>query len=790
VAAGHGQLAVRAGTVLVPRLGRGGAGVLAVPQAGAWRLGMTARGSLDGLVLAPCPQADGPLGAGQVRIAVRAAGLNFRDVMVGLGLVGDESAVLGSEAAGIVTQTGPGVTGLAPGDKVTGIMEGGFGPAAVADWRLLAKIPAGWTFARAASVPVAFATAWYGLGDLAGLRPGEKVLVHAAAGGVGMAAVQIAARLGATVYATASPGKHRAVAALGVPPERIASSRTLDFARQFSGAGITVVLNSLAGEYADASLGLLGPGGRFIEMGKTDIRDAAAVAAAFPGVAYRAFDLAEAGPERMGQLLNQAMALIGAGELAPLPVTAWDVRRAPQAFRYLSQARHTGKIVLTIPRPPDPAGTVLVTGGTGTLAGHVARRLAAAGQARLLLASRRGPAAPGAAALAAALAGAGAEAAIAACDITVPAALAGLLAAVPAAAPLTAVIHAAGVLDDATIDTLSPRQLERTWAPKAAAAALLHEATAACDLAAFVLFSSTAGLAGGPGQGNYAAANTYLDALAARRRAQGLPGLSLAWGLWAQPSGMTGHLTATDLHRAARSGMTPLTASRALALLDLALTREPALQIPAAINTTALATLATNGTLPPMYHDLIGTVPRPSAAMVGPSHSQQVAGQQFAGLNPEQQREALIRLVRGHAAVVLGHLAPEAIQDDRAFKDMGFDSLTAVELRNRLQTATGLSLPASLVFDYPNPAELAGFLARALQPPREEITVQAELDRLDGVIRGISPDDIAGSRIVARLQGMLARVVNKQELAQAADDVQSATDDELFEIIGTEFGIS
>ena len=436
VGSGEPEVALRDGVAYGRRLARPGGGLVPPPEGGPWRLEAAAAGTLDALTLAPCPQATAPLEPGQVRVAVRAAGLNFRDVLIGLDVY-PGGGVLGAEVAGVVLETGPGVERLTAGDRVLGLVSGGFGPVAVAGARTLAPIPAGWSFAQAAAVPVAFAQAWYGLADLAGARAGQRVLVHAAAGGVGMAAVAIARYLGLEVFGTASPGKHRVLAAMGLDAAHIASSRDAGFEREFLAAtgeaGVDVVLNSLAGELTDASLRLLPRGGAFLEMGKTDIRDPARIAQDHPEVTYRAFDSGEAGPERLGEILAQVVGLLAGGELALPPVTAWDVRRAPEAFQFMSDARHAGKMVLTI--PPDlaarrEAGTVLVTGGTGTLGGLVAGHLVAAGRARaLVLASRSGPVAPGAAVLAAGLAARGAQVTVSTCDAADRAALAGLLAA-------------------------------------------------------------------------------------------------------------------------------------------------------------------------------------------------------------------------------------------------------------------------------------------------------------------------------------------------------------------------
>jgi polyene macrolide polyketide synthase len=440
VATGEPQLILRDGAASAARLSRRAPAGLLVPPAEhtSWRLETTKPGTIDALALVPALDADAPLGPREVRVSVRASGLNFRDVLIALGMYPGDNRRVGGEAAGIVMETGSAVRRVRVGDQVFGVVPGGFGPTAVADERTIARVPAGWTFEEAASVPVAFLSAYYGLKDLAALGSGESVLIHAATGGVGMAAVQLARHWGAEVFATASEGKWDTLRELGIPRERIASSRSLAFEETFrratAGRGVDVVLNSLTGEYVDASLRLVAPGGRLAELGRRDVRTAGEIAAAFPTVlGYHAYELMDAGHDRVAGMLDELLELFAAGALRPLPVTTWDVRRAPDAFRFMSQARHTGKIVLRQPAPWDPEGTVLITGGTGTIGAIVARHLVTAHRMRnLVLVSRQGGRAEGAEELVSQLTALGARVTTAACDVTDRAAVSRLLSALSA----------------------------------------------------------------------------------------------------------------------------------------------------------------------------------------------------------------------------------------------------------------------------------------------------------------------------------------------------------------------
>ncbi|MER7708863.1 type I polyketide synthase, partial [Kitasatospora sp. NPDC097605] len=358
----------------------------------------------------------------------------------------------------------------------------------------------------------------------------------------------------------------------------------------------------------------------------------------------------------------------------------------------------------------NPDGTVLIS-GTGTLGGLLARHLVTRhGIRHLLLTSRRGPEAAGAEELRAELAAAGATVTVAACDAADRDALAALLAGIDPAHPLTAVVHTAGVLDDGVVSGLTAEQLRRVLRPKVDAAVNLHELTAGLELSGFVLYSSAAGVLGGPGQANYAAANAFLDALARRRRAAGLAGQSLAWGLWADRSGMTGHLDAEDTARSARSGVAPLTADQGMALFDAAAALDEPLLVPMLLDTAALRTGAAAGSVPALLQGLVRTPARRVVEAGTPEDGTDSLARRLAGQSESEQQRFLLDLVRSLVAAVLGHASADAVTADRAFRELGFDSLTSVQLRNRLNTATGLRLPTTLVFDYPNPTALAEYL--------------------------------------------------------------------------------
>ncbi|MEU5274697.1 SDR family NAD(P)-dependent oxidoreductase, partial [Streptomyces hygroscopicus] len=450
----------------------------------------------------------------------------------------------------------------------------------------------------------------------------------------------------------------------------------------------------------------------------------------------------------------------------------------------------------------DQRGTVLVTGAASGLGGLVARHLVSEhGVRHLVLASRRGIAADGAADLRTELTDLGAHAEVAACDIADRDSLAALLASLPDEHPLTAVVHTAGVLDDGVVEALTPERVDRVLRPKVDAVLNLHELTAGLDLSAFVLFSSLSGTLGGTGQANYAAANAFLDAFAHRRRAEGLPAQSLAWGLWEERSGMTGKLDEAHMRRLAREGVTPMSSEEALALFDAACGIDAATLVPARLNPSAWR--AQDGPVPALLRGIIRTTARrgPARTSTADSGADSAAAlrRRVGALNPAARQQALLELVTEHAAMALGHESPRMIAPDRGFLELGFDSLTAVGLRNQLGTATGLRLPATLLFDYTTCRALAGYLAAELAEEGPDasvvLPVLTELEKLESSFAEVVADESARARLTSRLQQVLAKLTAGQQTqttnsGAAADKFESATDDEIFGFLDEELGTS
>ncbi|MCC3767353.1 type I polyketide synthase [Streptomyces sp. UNOC14_S4] len=635
------------------------------------------------------------------------------------------------------------------------------------------------------------------------LGAGEPAVAAALeAAGVGTGTYESLAALGAAVD---TDGTAPDVVLLPCPPDLATAGDTAAAAHAVTGRVLALVQEWIADErFADSRLVLLTRGAVAVRDGLADdgteaetVGDLAHSAAwglvrsaqaEHPGrfvlVDVQADADGDGGSDGADALLKELPALLATDE--PQLALRADGWHAPRLARVASLAEET------VP-DFDAAGTVLITGATGTLGALLARHLVAErGVRHLLLTSRRGAEAPGAAELAAELAESGAQVTWAACDAADRDALAAVLAAVPAAHPLTAVIHAAGVLDDGIVESLTPERLAKVLRPKVDAAWNLHELTQDLDLSDFVLFSSAAGVFGNPGQGNYAAANAFLDTLAQHRRAQHRPAVSLAWGLWEDEGGMAATLAEADRQRMNRGSMGALGNAEGLALFDAACLAEHALLVPAALDIAALRAQSTSG-VAPLLRGLIRTPVRRAAA--GGAAEQAVSVlDRLAGMSAAERDRFLLNLVCTQVATVLGHSGAGAIEPGAAFKELGFDSLTAVELRNRLGAATGLRLPATLIFDYPTPAALADHLRAALPQGDGGPTVFGELDRLEAALATAGDDSVTRSRITMRLQALMAKWNDAQDATTTdddpADDLESATDDELFDLLDDELGSS
>ncbi|MFI5005170.1 MAG: SDR family NAD(P)-dependent oxidoreductase, partial [Solirubrobacterales bacterium] len=477
-------------------------------------------------------------------------------------------------------------------------------------------------------------------------------------------------------------------------------------------------------------------------------------------------------------------ALLATGE--PQLALRERTARAPRLSRLPAQEESTA---LTL----DPDGTVLITGGTGGLGTQLARHLVTERGARhLLLASRRGAQSEGWEDLEAELTAHGCEVRVAACDVADRDELSRLVAAIPADRPLTAVVHAAGVLEDGLIESLGAEQLERVMRPKVDAALHLHELTQRLDLAAFVLFSSAAGILGAPGQGNYAAANAFMDALVQWRRAQSLPAMALAWGPWTPEGGMTHELSDADRARLRRSGVAPLAPAEGLELFDLAGGLDEPLLIPMRIDTATLRARARDGAIPAVLAGLVRMHAHGSRDAVG-SLARRLAQMPESGWD-----DAVLDFVRDEVSVVLGFASRSMVQPRRAFQELGFSSLDAIELRNRLTTTTGLQLPATLTFDHPSPAAVAEYVrSRMTEKGVARAPIEEELDKLEAMLAVLAEDEGARARAQTRLRAFNARLDSFLAGGESWDaspeedredgGMADVSDEEMFELIDRGF---
>jgi acyl transferase domain-containing protein/acyl-CoA synthetase (AMP-forming)/AMP-acid ligase II/acyl carrier protein len=738
------EVAFRKGTRYVARLAPrapkvSSGAILDVPDADSFRLDISRPGNLENFLLRgtarPEPQ------PGEVEIRVSAAGLNFRDVMNAAGVYPGGPIPFGAECSGRISAVGPGVTDLQVGDEVMAIANGSFSAFAIADARAVVPKPPAFSIGQAATIPIAFLTAYYSLHHLAKLSRGERVLIHAAAGGVGLAAVQLAQRAGAEIFATAGSLEKRAyLKSMRVP--HVLDSRSLFFADEImkitGGRGVDVVLNSLPGEYITRSLSILAAYGRFVEIGKTDIYQNKPLGL-FPfrnNLSYFALDLERVcreRPELVRSLLLELMAMFEQGSLKPLPHNIFPVEDAANAFRYMARRKNIGKVVLSFAgaesknrsnrsSAPRADATYLITGGHGGLGLAVARWLVEKGARHLVLVSRGGVS-PNGEEVAADLAAQGATVATIRADISNQNDVERLLSEIRnTMPPLGGVIHAAGVLDDHLLLNLDAESFRRVLAPKVLGAWNLHSLTAELPLDFFVVFSSVASVLGSPGQANYAAANAFLDGLAHDRRSLGLPCLSINWGPWAEV-GMAAR--ASGFRATASRVMRPLAPAQALAVLDRLFEKNaPAQAVAMSVDWTQLAR-SFNGQPPPaLLSDLLREKALPAAAKAARDSGPRLSMQELLAAPPACRQALLLAHVQKSLAQVMALDAPE-LDPEESMSNLGLDSLMALELQHSLEESFGAKLPIELLMGMPSLNEfvnrLLDILSKITPPPAQKL---------------------------------------------------------------------
>jgi acyl transferase domain-containing protein/NADPH:quinone reductase-like Zn-dependent oxidoreductase/NADP-dependent 3-hydroxy acid dehydrogenase YdfG/acyl carrier protein len=702
-----------------------------LPAPEAARLEVAAGGGLDSLAMVPIARR-APAGD-EIEIAVGAAGLNFRDVLWAMGMLPEEAlehgfagATIGMECAGTVTRVGSAVRDLSVGDRVMGFASSTFASHVTTRADGIGRLPANVSLAEGATIPTTFITAWYALHELARLRPGETVLIHGAAGGVGLAALQIAKYLGATVFATAGAAdKQRLVRDMGA--DHVMSSRSLAFADEVmaltGGTGVDVVLNSLAGEAITRGLQILRPFGRFLEIGKRDLYGNSRIGLRpfRQNLSYFGIDadtLLIERPDLAARLFAEITALFAEGTLRPLPYQVFPLDRAGEAFRLMQASRHLGKIVLTVPetlqgvadgtRRLASGGTWVVSGGMSGFGLASARWLAEQGVTHLALLGRRGADTDEAQDALAWFAELGVTVLPLACDVADRASLGAALDRVRAQMPpITGVLHAAAVIEDAPVVMIEREQAHRVQGAKIQGAWNFHDLTRDDPIAAFVLYSSSAAVVGNPGQGIYVGANLFCDALAQVRRAQGLPALSVAWGAIKGAGFLTRNAQVEDM-LAARAGMgaTPYRdALRELGhLLAIGANRVAASQF----NLMRLGQ-ALPATRRPRFEKLV-----PQGVSVAADGSSEWA-EALAAMSENERGEALTTLVRDKVAQVIGAAASQ-IEIDKPLAELGLDSLMAVELAEVLEADIGKPISVMQMIQAGSVGGVVTLVQRAFRP--------------------------------------------------------------------------
>jgi acyl transferase domain-containing protein/NADPH:quinone reductase-like Zn-dependent oxidoreductase/acyl carrier protein len=722
------ELAMRGNDAYAPRLRRAtlktaGPSLPNIDTPSNPRLELVRPGTLEGLEIVESRRRDPA--PDEVEIRIEAAGLNFRDVLNVLGMYRGNAGPLGGECAGTVVRVGAAVTSLRPGDEVVALGQGCFADYVTTRANMVWRKPPTLSFEAAVTIPVAFLTAWHALHSLASIQRGESVLIHAGAGGVGLAAIQIAQKAGAVVYATAgSPEKRAYLQSIGV--RHVMDSRSLDFLAEVkqstNGHGVDIVLNSLAGKFVDAGIAALAPGGRFLEMGVADIRAAESVTKLRPDISYLPFNLApalEAGDSSVCRTLTTLFESFQNGELQPLPRKVFTLKDGAEAFRYMAQAKHIGRVVIC-PRIQEIAagirndGAYLVTGGMSGIGRAVVEWLSQCGAAHVI-AMGRSTADAATAEYFHKLQDAGTIVSIhqgdVACEADVQAAFD-----LASGLSLRGIFHCAGVLDDGVLLQQNWSRFERVLSPKVQGSWNLHRLSADRPLDHFVMFSSIASIFGSPGQTNYAAANAFLDGLAHYRRQLGLPAVSVNWCAWSETGVALRHGT---IESGSKIGLKGMSTHDGLAVLSALMRVAPPQIAVAPMDWPRFFAAAGPQTARPFFADLRhGESTRKESSPPAPEVTRASASPtwlpQLRAAAPSRRQDALLQLLEGRVQSTLGVAGADAINPDQPLQELGLDSLLSIELRNALSASLDRSLPATLLFNYPTLAALARYLSGEL----------------------------------------------------------------------------
>ncbi|NEQ72612.1 MAG: SDR family NAD(P)-dependent oxidoreductase [Okeania sp. SIO2C9] len=731
------------------------------------QLKLSKYGIIDNLNWQPmerrCPSAN------EVEIQVATVGLNLRDVLNALGLLQEyyreklgisstEQLTFGFECAGTIVAVGEKVSQWQIGDEVIATMiQDGFSSFVTLKAEYVMPKPQQMSFSEAATLPLTFLTANYGLKQLAQIQPGEKILIHAAAGGVGQAAVQIAQGVGAEIYATASPGKWEFLRSLGI--KHIYNSRTLDWAVQImtdtEGKGVDVVLNSLNGEYIDKSIEVLATGGRFVEIGKIGIWSTEQVTEKRADVKYFPFDLGEVvqqQPDIISQLSKELTPQWNKGKLKALPYKVFSSKEVTSAFSYMQQAQHIGKVVVSMPEVKknqisiQPQASYLITGGLGALGLEVAQWMVKQGAKQIVLTGRRSPNQTAQKVLSK-LEATGTSISVLLGDISVEKDVAEIFQKMQKLLPLKGVIHAAGVLDDKLVQNMSTQHLAKVMAPKVAGTWNLHQMTKDLELDFFVCFSSITSMLGNSGQGNYAAANAFMDAFAHYRRGQGLPGLSINWGPWAF-GGMAASLETQHQNRSESIGIRKIQPEEGMVALENLLSGSQSQVGVFPVNWSQFLTQVPGVEKMPLLSELISTqpsLPQKSGLL-----------EKLEAIAVRDRMELFTTHIQSMVAQTLGLTDGQKLERRQPLFDLGLDSLMAVELKNRLESSLQTSLSSTLLFDYPTLEALVEYLADVI-PIEFSITDSPQVDNNLSSFEGVSIEALQSETEPIAIIGMSCR---------------------------------